>query len=333
MRERGDLGAMNMEIRDKRIFITGGGGFIGSHVCERLVDANRITVYDNGIRDALSYTALLRHPNLTFVRGDVLDKSLLFASARGAEIVIHLAAIAGVSSYYSHPVETMRTNVIGTSHLLEAAREIRPELFVYFSTSEVYGSHAAGARESDETTLGAVKVARWTYAVSKLAGEHLSFAFFREHGLPVVSIRPFNIYGPRQVGEGAVRIFAAAALKGETITIHNDGRQIRAWCHIDDLMDGLMACLSRKAAVGEAFNLGNPAEPVNALGLAERIVGIVGSQSSIVHASHEPAGDIRERVPNIEKAEEILGFKPAVSLADGLAGTINWYRGVLCREG
>lgn len=312
--------------KGKRIFITGGGGFLGSHICERLVTDNEITVFTNASRDALRYTRLAEHPRLRYVQGDILDKAHLARSARGAEIVIHLAAIAGVSNYYKRPVETMRTNVLGTSHLLEAALEIRPELFVNFSSSEVYGPSTSGAAEADVTVQGEVKVSRWTYSVSKLAGEHLCFAFHREHGLPVVSVRPFNIYGPRQVGEGAVQVFSRLALRNEQITVHNDGRQIRAWCYVDDLVDGLVRCLGCEQAVGEVFNIGNPWQTVTVLSLAEKIVEACGSRSEIVLASHHPEGDVRVRVPSIEKAERILGFRPKVSLDDGLPKAIAWYR-------
>jgi nucleoside-diphosphate-sugar epimerase len=312
--------------KGKRIFITGGGGFLGSHICERLVADNELTVFTNASRDALRYTRLGEHPHLKYVQGDILDKARLAESARGAELVIHLAAIAGVSNYYEHPVKTMRTNVLGTSNLLEVALEIRPELFVNFSSSEVYGPSTSGADEADVTVQGEVKVSRWTYSVSKLAGEHLCFAFHREHGLPVVSLRPFNIYGPRQVGEGAVQIFSRLALRNERITVHNDGRQIRSWCYVDDLVDGLVLCLARKQAVGEVFNIGNPWQTVTVLSLAEKIVEACGSRSEIVLASHHPEGDVRVRVPSIEKAERILGFRPKVSLDEGLPRTVAWYR-------
>ncbi len=320
-----------MALKGKRIFITGGGGFIGSHLCARLVAENRITVFDNGVRDALRYADLAGHPNLTLVRGDILDRDGLAHAARDAEVFIHLAAIAGVSNYYQRPVETIETNVVGTSHVLEVARQIRPERFVNFSTSEVYGPIASGVRESDPTTQGEVKVSRWTYSVSKLAGEHLCFAYQREHGLPVVSLRPFNIYGPRQVGEGAVQIFVPLALRGEPITIHNDGQQIRSWCYIDDLVEGVLECLVRPEVIGEALNLGNPWETVTVLSLAERIVQLCGSSSTISSQTYQPDGDVRLRIPNIDKAEALLGFRPRVSLDDGLRRTIDWYRDVYLR--
>lgn len=321
-----------MTLRGKRIFITGGGGFLGSHLCERLLPDNEVVVYDNGARDALRFTDLARHPRLRVVRGDVLDTEQLRESARGAQIVLHLAAIAGVSNYYERPVETLQTNVLGTNNLLEAARELKPQLFVHFSSSEVYGPSTSGALESDETRQGEVKVSRWTYAVSKLAGEHLCFAFHREHGLPVISVRPFNVYGPRQVGEGAVQIFAPLALRDEPITVHNDGSQLRAWCYVDDFVDGLMRCLERPEAVGHVFNLGNPFATVSVRELAQRVVRAAGSRSEIRLAPYQPDGEVRVRVPSIEKAERLLDFQPRVGLEEGLARTVAWYRDVYLRE-
>lgn len=312
--------------RGRRIFVTGGGGFLGSHICERLLESNQVTVFTNARRDALRHTRLLEHPRLRYVKGDILDRRHLRESAQDAQIIIHLAAIAGVSNYYNHPVETMRTNVLGTSNLLEVALEIEPELLVNFSSSEVYGPSTSGAEEADVTVQGDVKVSRWTYSVSKLAGEHLCFAFHREHGLPVVSLRPFNIYGPRQVGEGAVQVFSRLALRDQPITVHNDGRQIRAWCYVDDLVEGFLRCLDCPQAVGEVFNIGNPWQTVTVLSLARRIVELAGSRSEILLASHHPEGDVRVRVPSIEKAERMLGFRPRISLDQGLPRAIAWYR-------
>jgi len=330
-----------VELKGKTVFLTGGGGFIGSHICARLIEANRLIVYDNGARDALRYTELSRHPNLTRVQGDILDREQLVRSAREADVIIHLAAVAGVSNYYTRPVDTMITNIVGTSHVLEAARQIRPEVLVNFSSSEVYGPETSGAQETDMTTQGPVKVSRWTYSVSKLAGEHLAFAFHRQHGVPVISVRPFNIYGPRQVGEGAIQVFAPQALRNEPITVHNDGGQIRAWCYVDDLVDGLLLCLSRPEAIGEVYNIGNPIETVTVAALAQKIVRLCGSRSEILFAPTQgaeplrhpgPGGDVRVRVPNIDKIAA-LGFRPRVGLDEGLARTVAWYRDVYLPAG
>jgi nucleoside-diphosphate-sugar epimerase len=177
-----------------------------------------------------------------------------------------------------------------------------------------------------------VKVSRWTYAVSKLAGEHLSFAFHREFGLPVASVRPFNVYGPRQVGEGAVPIFVARALADEPIVVHNDGSQLRAWLFVDDFVEAFVRVLDDPKAVGETFNVGNPIETVSVLTLAQKIVRLCGSRSEVRFEPYRPDGDVRVRIPSIEKAESLLGWKPGVSLDDGLARTIAWHREAFGRK-
>jgi len=251
-------------IAGKRILLTGGAGFIGTTLAKRLLDTNTVVVLDNCSRNALSQTDFASHQNLIFIRGDVLDLPTVRSAASGCNMIVHLAAIAGVDTVISMPVTTMRVNILGTYHVLEAAQENTSiERFVDLSTSEVFGAYAYKVREADITSLGAVGEARWTYAVSKLATEHLAHNYHKQFGLPTVSVRPFNIYGPGQVGEGAIHRFIVQALRGEDITIHNDGSQIRAWCFVDDIVEGLLACLHRPEAVGQAFNIGNPRSVVS----------------------------------------------------------------------
>ncbi|HET7025266.1 MAG TPA: NAD-dependent epimerase/dehydratase family protein [Gemmatimonadales bacterium] len=315
-----------MTIRGKRILLTGGAGFIGSRLAARLVDDNEVVVFDNGHRDSLADSVARHHRNLTFVQGDVLDPDALTAAARGCLAVVHLAAIAGVDTVIKMPVETMKVNILGTYHALEAARGLPGlERFVDFSTSEVFGAFAFKVREGDATSLGAVGEARWTYAVSKLATEHLAFSYHRAYGVPAVAVRPFNIYGPGQVGEGAIHRFIVQALRNEDITIHNDGSQIRAWCFVDDMVDGILAALERPEAVGHTFNIGNPRSVLTIFQLAQEIVRISGSSSRLVFKSWGNT-EVELRIPNIDKARELLGYEPQVDLADGLMRTIEWYR-------
>src|SRR6185312_1741533 len=247
-----------MKVTGKTIFVTGGGGFIGSTLCESLVEDNQVVIFDNGHRDALRYTKLADHKNVRFVRGDVLDPQAVDNAIKGCQMVVHLAAIAGVDDVFNHPVLTMKVNMLGTYNVLEAALRHGVERLVDFSTSEVFGSYAFRVQEADVTSLGAVGETRWTYAVSKLATEHLAHNYFKEFGLPTVSIRPFNIYGPLQVGQGAIHAFVVKALRGEDLVIHNDGSQIRAWCYVDDIVKGVLLSLVEPGAVGQAFNIGNP---------------------------------------------------------------------------
>jgi len=317
------------EVKGKVIFLTGGAGFIGTSLVYRLLDHNKLVVYDNGHRNALKDSSVWTHPNLFFIHGDVLNHDMLCSAIQRAKpnIVLHLAAIAGVDTVLRVPARTMKINFIGTYNILEAIIAHAPnvERFVDFSTSEVFGTHVYHAEEISATTLGTVGEARWTYAVSKLAAEHLVHNYGKETGLPTVSIRPFNVFGPRQVGVGAIHTFVVRALMNQPLEIHGDGNQIRAWCYIDDMIDGIILMLTRPEAVGHVFNIGNPRGTVTINTLAEKIKALTGSSSEIVFVSKDYV-DVELRIPSIEKAAKLLGFQPKVDLNEGLARTIAWYR-------
>jgi UDP-glucose 4-epimerase len=310
----------------KRVFITGGAGFIGTTLARRLVDANEVIALDNLHRDALSGTDLASHPNLTFVQGDILDAELVQAAAAGSTHMVHCAGIAGVDSVLESPVRTMRVNLIGTYNALEAAlaTEDTLERFLDFSTSEVFGTHAFRVTEGQVSTIGSVGEARWTYAVSKLAGEHMAHAYHDELRLPAVTVHPFNVYGPGQIGGGAIRAFIEAALAGRDLVIHGDGSQIRAWCYVDDMVDASLACLEHPEAVGQTFNVGNTRSTVTIWDLAQRIKRLTGCPGDIVFQPLHYA-DVELRIPNVEKIRELLGWESQVDLDDGLAQTIAWY--------
>jgi UDP-glucose 4-epimerase len=314
-------------LEGKRILITGGAGFIGTTLGRRLVDANQLVVVDNLHRDALTNSDLLEHPNLTFQHGDVLDAELVRELARGVTHIVHAAAIAGVDTVLESPVRTMRVNMIGTSNVLEAALATKETLerLITFSTSEVFGTHAFRVDETHVTTQGSVGEARWTYAVSKLAGEHLARAYYDEYGIPAVSVRPFNVYGPGQIGGGAIRAFIEAALDGRDLVIHGDGSQIRAWCFVDDMVAALLCTLEHPAALGESFNVGNARSAVTIYDLAQRIKRLTGCPGEIVFQPLHYT-DVELRIPNVDKARELIGFEAQVELDDGLERTIAWYR-------
>ncbi|MDQ3823662.1 MAG: NAD-dependent epimerase/dehydratase family protein [Actinomycetota bacterium] len=316
-----------MALRDKRVLLTGGAGFIGTTLARRLVDDNEVVLLDNLHRDVLTGSELAEHPNVTFVQGDVLDAPLLVDVARDATHIVHLAGIAGVDTVLESPVRTMRVNLIGTYNVLEAANETRAsvERLVDFSTSEVFGRHAYKVEETHVTSQGSVGEARWTYAVSKLAGEYMAHSYYDEFGLPACSIRPFNVYGPGQIGGGAIRAFILAALAGEDLVIHGDGSQIRAWCYVEDLVDAVLLLLEHPEAVGQVFNVGNPRSVVTIHDLAERVRRIAEADVGIVFRPLHYV-DVEMRIPNVEKARKVLGWEPKVDLDEGLARTIAWYR-------
>jgi len=316
-------------VTNKRILITGGAGFIGTSLALRLVEANDVVIFDNLHRNAMKETTLIDHPRVSFIEGDVLDEAALFRAAEGCDIVIHMASIAGVDTVMKNPVLTMKVSLLGTYNALEAAHQGGCcERFIDFSTSEVFGRYAFRVTEGDATQLGAVGEARWTYAVSKLATEHLALNYHKQYDLPALSIRPFNIYGPRQVGSGAVHHFIVKALRGEPLTIHNDGAQIRSWCYIDDIVEGILLAMVRDEAVGHAFNIGNPRSTVTIYHLAREVVRLANSTSKLEHIEWN-FPDVELRVPAIDKARELLGYEPEIDLEDGLRRTIAWYRSQL----
>ena len=314
-----------MKLEGKSIFITGGAGFIGSHLTERIIDDNEITIFDNLHRDALKYTKFKDHKNLRFVKGDVLDNESLEKSMDNIDIVIHMASIAGVSTVISKPTTTLKINLMGTQNLLELCKKKGIDRFITFSTSEVYGPRVYQADEAGLTTLGPIGQPRWVYAMSKLASEFLAEAYHREHGIKFTSVRPFNIYGPRQIGEGAIHHFILKALKNEPLIVHEPGSQVRSWCYIDDMADALDLILSNPESQGEVFNIGDPHATSTILQTAETVIRLAGSNSKIEFKEIKyPEVDIR--VPNIEKAKRILNFKPKVSFEEGIKNTIEWYK-------
>lgn len=313
--------AASPSVHDKTVFITGGAGFIGSTLVGRLVEHNQVVVYDSFSRDALSSKPFRDHPNLKIITGDVLDLDGVRRAIDGAEVVVHCAAIAGIDTVIKNPVNTMRVNMIGSANVLQAAQESGvSDRVVCFSTSEVFGQHAFRSSETDSTVAGAVGEARWTYAVSKLAEEHLALAYHEEFGLPVAVVRPFNVYGPGQVGEGALRAFITRARAGEPIEIHGDGTQIRAWCYVDDMVRGVLLAMCHPAAVGESFNIGNVRAVTTIYGLASTVIRVLGSSSEIRFVKKDYV-DVELRVPAVEKALDLLGFEAEVDLDEGIERT------------
>ena len=315
-------------INQKTIFITGGAGFIANTLIKHYVDQNNIVVYDNFHRDTLSNSNVANHPNLKIIKGDVLNLESLTNSMKGADIVVHAAGIAGIDTVIKIPTRTMQVNMIGTANALEAAKVNGiKERFIDFSTSEIFGSYAYKSTEQDTAVAGSVGEARWVYAVSKLAGEHLAHAYYKEFNLPVVTVRTFNVYGPGQTGEGALQIFIKRALKNEDIYIYGDGTAIRAWCYVDDFVDCLIRCIEDPKAIGESFNLGNARTVITTLGLAQSVCRVLKSDSKIIFKDALSA-DIEMRIPSVVKTKKVLGFEAKVDLDEGIIKTAEYLKNI-----
>ena len=317
-----------MNIKNKKILLTGGAGFIGSTLADRLIGKNEILIYDNFSRDSLKYKKI-KSGNLKIVNDDVLNFDSLKKCCEEfkPEIVIHLAAIAGIDTVIIDPIKTLDVNINGTMNLLKALKKYSSilERFLDFSTSEVLGAYAYKSNEKSQTNFAPVGEGRWTYSISKVTGEHLVHSFYKQYGYPCVTIRPFNIYGPGQVGEGAIQIFIKNVVKNKNIEIHGEGDQIRSWCYIDDMIDGIDLCLTNKKAVGEVINIGNPKGTITISSLAEKIVFLCKSKSRIVYIPKNYV-DVELRIPSIDKAKELLGFEPKVDLNEGILRTYKWYK-------
>ncbi len=305
----------------RTVFITGGAGFIGSHLVRRMATDYKVIVYDNYLKNSLSILGYDKLKNVTVITGDILNKELVKSSMKGADIVIHAAASIGVDVVSKDQLNTMQVNIIGTSNVLEAAYEHKVKgRVIVFSTSEIFGEMAYKVSETDPVKSGAPWEARWGYGISKIAGEHFAHAYHTRYGLPIVCVRPFNVYGPGQTMNGAMKMFVASALQNKDITINGDGTPIRAWCYIDDFVDCIMACIENPKAVGESFNIGNPLQTMTVLGLAERVIELLGSKSKVLHG--EPLKmEIYLRIPCIDKAKKLLGFDPKIDLKTGILKT------------
>ena len=325
--QTGNIQPARSEIRNKRILITGGAGFIGSNLAERFSRDNEVTLLDRTFAaQPFHFTSLVSNRNVKLVEADILESKDLDAITRNAEIVIHAAAIVGVGRVCHHPRETLETNFSGTSRILKSLENnSRLERFVYFSTSEVFGVNSFRVQEDAPSLVGPAAEARWSYAIAKLAGEHLVQAYYRQCGMPVVTVRPFNVFGPRRLGAHAMKSFILSALTGNPIEVHGDGSQIRSWCYISDFCDAMVEMIARPAAVGQDFNIGNPANTVTILQLAQQILQITNCRVPIKFCEH-PFPDIEIRVPSLTKAHAILDYKPVYDLAMALPPTLDWYQ-------
>lgn len=314
-----------------KFLVTGGAGFLGSHLSEALLDhGDEVTVLDTASDTKVRH--LRGRLGFRIVKESVLNREILDALVRWSDMVYHLAAVVGVEHYVADPYQVLNVNINGTQEVLMAAFRYGRKI-IFSSSSEVYGRSLQIPFEEDgDRVLGSTRIDRWCYSTSKAAGEHLCFAYERM-GLPVVVLRYFNVYGPRldRMDRGrVVTIFMGQLLRGEPLTVIGDGRQTRTFTYIDDAVRATVAAGLRPEAVGQVINVGST-EEVSIRELAERMVRISGSASSIIHVPQETvygAGyeDISRRVPSTRKMHELLGVRATTMLDDGLARTIEWFK-------
>lgn len=314
-----------------RVLITGGAGFVGSHLAEALlIRGHEVTVLD------LAADAKVRHlrdqAGFRVIRESVLNRDILEGLVAWADLVYHLAAVVGVEHYVGDPYQVLTVNINGTQDVLAAAFRHGRKV-VFSSTSEVYGRNEAVPFDEDsDRVLGSTRIDRWCYATSKAAAEHLCFAFGRM-GLSVVVLRYFNVYGPRldRMDRGRViTIFMGQLLRGEPLTVIGDGSQTRAFTYVDDAVRATVEAGLRSEAVGQAINVGSE-EEVSIADLAARMVRISGSSSQVVCVPKEAVydrgyEDIPRRVPSVRRMHELLGVRAEIPLDEGLRRTIEWFK-------
>ena len=313
------------------VLITGGAGFIGSHLAgAHLAGGDAVTVLDDlstGRRENLADYA--DNDRLEFVLGSVHDASAVEPLIARADVVYHLAAAVGVQLIVDSPVETIETNVHGSEVVLRLCNRHCRRVLV-MSTSEVYGkSTAEPFSEDDDVTLGSTKFTRWSYAASKIVDEFLAMAYHLQHGLEAIIARPFNTIGPRQSGAYGMVVprFVEAALAGEPLEVYGTGQQSRCFCHVADMVDGLMALMACQEALGEVVNVGND-QPIAIAELARRIIELTGSTSEVRTISYEqaygrPFDDMLIRRPDLSKIHRIIGYTPRFTLDETLRDIIH----------
>ena len=316
--------------------ITGGAGFIGSHLAEALLKRKEeVVVIDNlstGNMENIEH--LKANQKFSFHIDTIMNESLMKRLVKECDIVYHMAAAVGVKYIIDNPLESLQTNVKGTEIVLELANSLGKKKVVIASTSEIYGKDRPGKRkfnENDDRVLGSTTISRWSYSCAKAMDEFLALAYWREKKLPVVIVRFFNTIGPRQTGTyGMVAPrFVKHALLGQPIIIYGDGKQTRSFCHVEDVVKALIELAKSDKAVGDIFNIGNP-DPITIKELAEKVKHLTGSNSPLVYVPYEKAyekgfEDMRHREPDITKIKDLIGFQPKIGLDEALKTIIKYF--------
>lgn len=318
----------------KHYLVTGGSGFIGSHLCERLVhQGHHVVAIDDLSTGRIENIQHLRPlPNFQFVRENILNNQVLDRLTSEAEVIIHLAAVVGVKLIVEDPVHTIRTNIMGTEAVLTTANRYGCQVLIA-STSEVYGK---GTKvpfcEEDDSLIGPTTHSRWSYATSKAVDEFLGLAYHQQFGLPVTIMRFFNTVGPRQTGQYGMVVprFVRRALLNQPLEVYGDGAQSRCFADVTDVISAIEKLSEHPAAVGQVFNIGSTQE-ITILDLAKRILQLSSSQSEIKFVPYEEAyapgfEDMRRRVPSIDKVHQLTGYQPRCTLDDTLMRVINFER-------
>jgi UDP-glucose 4-epimerase len=310
-----------------RILVTGGGGFIGSHLCERLVkDGHTVTAIDNFSTGRASNLMCLNSAKaFTLIECSILDTVTLNPLVEQADFVFHLAAAVGVFNIVNNPLASLLTNIRGTENILDAAHSTNTPVFLT-SSSEVYGKNISNSlKESDDRILGSPVTLRWSYSEAKAIDESLAYAYFIEKQLETRIVRFFNTVGPRQLGAYGMVVprFVKSALANEPITIYGDGNQTRCFAHVYDVIDAVIAIAFADNTVGKVINIGNDFE-ISINVLAQKIIAETGSKSDIVYVPYEEAygdgfEDMERRVPNIELINKLVGWKPKRDLSTMIA--------------
>ena len=316
-------------LKNKRIVLTGGSGFVGSYLLESLIKNNKICIIDNEYRGSNISYIKKTYPkyfkkNVKVDQIDIRNKNELEKILRkfNPEIIFHLAGIAGVKTVISKPLQVIDVNLIGSYNLAIITPKLKSlKKLIYTSTSEVYGPTAYHLEENSFTTQGNAYDPRWSYSTSKLFAEHIFVAVEREYGVPITIARLFNIYGPRQIGSGAIHEFVKKSIVNKPLTIFDDGLQIRAWCYIDDCILGLRTIAEKSSGI---FNIGSPSESLTSVALAQLVIRLSKSKAKLIYKKLL-SSDVRIRVPNIKKISK-LGYMPKVKLEEGLIKTIKWYK-------
>jgi len=318
--------------RGTRVLVTGGAGFIGSHLAERLIgEGHRVTIIDDlSTGRTENLTSLKSAAGFAFVRDSVENEHTVNVLMAQCDAVFHLASAVGVQLIVEEPVRTIRTTIHGTEVVLEAAHRFgKPVLLT--SSSEVYGK---GARvpfsEDDDVVMGPTKHSRWCYAYSKAIDEFLGLAYYKQYGLPVVIVRLFNTVGPRQVGQYGMVLprFVEAALAGRPLQVYGDGAQTRCFCHVADVVGALAALMATPGAVGGVYNVGSD-EEVSINELARRVIALTGSKSAVEHISYaqaygQPFDDMQRRVPDLGRVKKMVGFAPRNDLEAIVKSVAAW---------